>query len=261
MDLRKLALVGAIALAACQHGKQTRTVAQAPDNTSSQGTATSGTASGTGSTTGSTSGTAGATGTGDTAGGTASTDAYGQSGTGSGGSASGMAHSDDRVIVGTVKQVSPKSVDIQDAASGQSKTLQIAPETLIEAGGGASGQLVEGQQVRASYNRKDGKDTAVRIEGMNTGATPPHTGGTGTDPSGTGSSGTGSSGTMGEPGTSTGGTGSSGTTGTPDPTLPPGSTNPQSPTQPTPPSPPVQTPPSSGGLAEVAGLSAPGGAA
>lgn len=253
MDLRKLALLGAIAIAACRHGGETRPVSEAPQSPADQ----QGTASGQGTATGDATatpeageGTASTDSTttppdasvpqGSTGGGATDTDAYGQSGTGSGGAgstgspgASGMAHSDDRMIMGTVKKVSQKSIDIQDA-SGQSKTLQLVPETLIEGTTGGAAQLTEGQQVRASYNRQGGKDTAVRIEAIGAGSTGT---GTSTDP---GSSGTGTMGEPADPGTST--TPGTGTSTTPDPSG--STTTPNDPTAPAPTTPPVQQTPS-----------------
>jgi hypothetical protein len=129
------------------------------------------------------------------------------------------AHASDEVVSGRISKVSRSSVELE-STDGKKKTLQLVPQTAIRVDGqdAQRSELKEGQEVRASFNKVDGKDVAVEIQAGQHGTS----GSTGTGSSG--SMGTGSSGSMSEPGGS-GRSGSdpdaaSGTTGDPSTTEP-----------------------------------------
>ena len=206
-------------------GQDTATTSSGPHS----GTDGSASASGTTGTAGSTtsSGTPGIGGD-ATASGTAGSGAYGTgtdtgasaSGTMSGGTMSGTdddlkGHASDELVSGKVTKVSSSEIAIE-SAQGESKTLEVVPETLVTIDGrdARPSELQEGQEVRASFNTVEGRDVAVQIKaGHDSGST------------GTGSMHGGSTGTM-QGGSSTGTT-DSGSTGTTDPgstgTMDPGS--------------------------------------
>jgi hypothetical protein len=105
-----------------------------------------------------------------------------QGGTGSGGQSARSAedplmkpgpavkgHASDQVLSGRIAEVSQDKVKIE-SRSGQSKDLELAPETLIDGKTGNHQALKEGQQVRASFNEVDGKSVAVEIHSRKGGA-------------------------------------------------------------------------------------------
>ena len=110
-------------------------------------------------------------------------------------------HAGDEVVAGRIAGVAGDTVSIE-TQQGSTRTLQVVPETGIQVDGqDASIQdLAEGQPVRASFDRVDQQDVAVKIHagdftplGAGTptdqGATPGASGGTGSGASdgGTGS--------------------------------------------------------------------------
>lgn len=73
------------------------------------------------------------------------------------------AHASDQIVQGRVASVSKDSVTIE-GRGGQSKSLRLAPETVIDGKAGNRSALKEGQQVRASFTDVDGKSVAVEIK-------------------------------------------------------------------------------------------------
>lgn len=73
-------------------------------------------------------------------------------------------HSDDLMLSGRVLDVTPESVSI-DTRDGQTKTLEIVPQTVVTLDGQSAtpADIQQGQEVRASYNTQDGRDVAVTI--------------------------------------------------------------------------------------------------
>lgn len=88
-----------------------------------------------------------------------------QSGATAGTAAPGRAS--DQVVTGAINQVSPRAVAIVDNA-GKMMVLEIVPQTSITIEGmeASSSDLEEGQLVRASFNKVNGQDVAVRIQVM-----------------------------------------------------------------------------------------------
>jgi hypothetical protein len=82
-------------------------------------------------------------------------------------------HAEDRTVSGQVSQVSGSSLVVQSDL-GDSRTLQIAPETAISVDGldASRSDLREGQSVRASYSNVEGRDVAVEIHAASSGAAP-----------------------------------------------------------------------------------------
>jgi hypothetical protein len=73
-------------------------------------------------------------------------------------------HSDDRTVAGHIATVTADAVAIE-TDQGETKTLQIVPETAIQLDGqdASSDALAEGQPVRASFDTVDGQEIAVKI--------------------------------------------------------------------------------------------------
>ncbi len=154
---------------------------------------------------------------GATASGTATTESPTASGSAQGsvsGTAEATPHSDDETVTGKVTSITESSVAIQ-SDMGEEKLLELVPQTMVKVDGQDASRmdLKEGQEVRASFNKIDGRDVAVQIEAResagSTGAMPDTTG-TGT---GTGTTGTETP----DPAGSTGTTPMEGTTPTPEP--------------------------------------------
>jgi Cu/Ag efflux protein CusF len=133
---------------------------------------------------------------GATASGTATTDSPTASGSVQGGvsgdtsgtlsgTAEATPHSDDETVTGKVTSITESSVAIQ-SDMGEEKLLELVPQTMVKVDGQDASRmdLKEGQEVRASFNKIDGRDVAVQIEALesagSTGAMPGDTTGTGT---------------------------------------------------------------------------------
>jgi Cu/Ag efflux protein CusF len=71
-------------------------------------------------------------------------------------------HASDQVVSGRVAEVSEEKVKIE-SKGGESKELELAPQTLIDGKTGNHQALKEGEQVRASFDEADGKSVAVEI--------------------------------------------------------------------------------------------------
>ncbi|HEX9052808.1 MAG TPA: hypothetical protein VF841_19935 [Anaeromyxobacter sp.] len=103
------------------------------------------------------------------------------------------AHSDDQVISGTIRSVSPRSLTIA-SEDGSERTLQLVPQTTVSVNGqeAQSTDLQEGQPVRASFSTAEDGEIAVDVRAGSA---------SGEDPSGsTGFPGTPGAGPMPEPG-------------------------------------------------------------
>jgi len=163
--------------------------------------------------TGATPGISGSTETGT--GSTSSSSGMGTSGTMAGAHSDMKGHASDEVVTGKVTKISTREIDIEKSG-GEKTTLRIVPETLVTVDGrdAKASQLKEGQEVRASYNEVDGKETAVRIEAgipSSTGTGSSGSMGSGSTGSGTWDSGTSGSGSTGSGTLDSGSTGSTGT--------------------------------------------------
>jgi hypothetical protein len=73
-------------------------------------------------------------------------------------------HGSDQIVAGRIAEASGSQVIIQ-TQQGDARTLQIVPETMIQLDGqdAASGDLAEGQAVRASFDVVEGQEVAVKI--------------------------------------------------------------------------------------------------
>jgi hypothetical protein len=73
-------------------------------------------------------------------------------------------HAGDEVVVGRIASAADDAITIE-TAQGETRTLQIAPETWVTLDGeDASAQdLTEGVPVRASYDEVDGEQVAVKV--------------------------------------------------------------------------------------------------
>jgi hypothetical protein len=73
-------------------------------------------------------------------------------------------HAEDQVVSGTISSVSGDSLSIRSAV-GETKQLQIAPETAVKVDGrdASHASLQEGQPVRASFSEVEGREVAVEI--------------------------------------------------------------------------------------------------
>lgn len=114
-------------------------------------------------------------------------------------------HASDQVITGRVGKISGDSVSIE-SGQGESKKLELAPQTMIDGKAGNKEALKEGQEVRASFSQVEGKDVAVEIHSRK------GSGGAASEGKSSGSMGSqGSTGSSGSPSGSTGSSGSQGT--------------------------------------------------
>ncbi|WP_242346727.1 hypothetical protein [Anaeromyxobacter terrae] len=154
---------------------------------------------------------------------TAQTGTYGTPGSSTAaGSSDIKGHDSDKVLMGKVAEVSSSSLSIQ-SDMGDSRTLQVVPETIVTVDGreGHISDIQQGQEVRASFNEQDGKQVAVRVEAgrpagdmgghMGSDTSTPAAPGTGSGTTGTG---TGTPTDMGAPGSSPSGSSSTSDTGT-----------------------------------------------
>lgn len=119
-------------------------------------------------------------------------------------------HASDQVITGRVGKISGDSVSIE-SGQGESKKLELAPQTMIDGKADNKEALKEGQEVRASFSQVEGKDVAVEIHSRKGGSSAPASEGKSSGPMGSGSTGSsGSSGSTGSSGSQGSGDGASG---------------------------------------------------
>ncbi len=89
------------------------------------------------------------------------------SSTGSSSTAQGgvKAHSVDQVVSGKISKVSGNELTVS-TDGGTDRTLQLVPQTMVTVDGNqaTTGDLKEGQQVRASFDVVGGQDVAVEIQ-------------------------------------------------------------------------------------------------